>query len=245
MRRGKIVLWHRTVKTIIAQWQADAAYSLEAGEKPLFNLGHSNASLDGLLGLASLQKMIAMRESIVQPVVAMGGHSALWIFALLQRTPKQSDIQSSTSAAYGNQMDSHSKEPKIVFTGADQATQIATVATQTSTYGVSTPLGSAMPVSPKERWTGLSASIRYLFAPTSEPSTITPVESLPFSTEPIRMQHDIAQYAQANATARRSNSGRPMPDQQEESTSVDEQTIWTARAMIGLAILMMLTALFV
>lgn len=230
------MLWYRTEKTIIEQWQADSAYSLEAGEQPLFNIGNSNTTIEGLLGIQTLQKMFEKRERIVQPVIAMGGQCSLWLFVLLQTTRSHSNSRPDEVQAYGKRIYRSAIEPNIVFTAIDSATHIAALTSQTA----ASRANSTNALSPKVRWTGLDIGMYHLFAPASEPSANSPIESLPFTTEPIRNKHHLDHYTQTDALTRQ------LINQHSDSTiSTDEQTRWTRRAMIGLAILMLFTALFV
>jgi len=229
------VLWHRTEKAIIEQWQADSAYSIEAGEQPLFNLGSSDTTIDGLLGINALQKMIQKRDSIVQPVIAVGGECPLWLFMLLQTTRPHSNLVSDERHGYGNRIYDTLIEPCLVFTSIDSTTHIAALTSQTAASRADSNTHS-----PKARWTGIDRGWYHLFAPGAEPSTNSPIESLPFTTDPIRNQHHLSRYAQPRSLTLQSVARRAEPH-----LSAGEQTIWIRRAMIGLAILMGITALFV
>jgi len=230
------VLWNRTNEKITDQWKVDSAYSLEAGEMPIFDLGTSNTSLDGLLGLAALQNMIEKRADIIQPLVSIGGHSALWLYAMLQTSRSNLQAPEAENRTYRNRSYSQVKEPIVVFSGTDPATHIALLSTQR-------PLEeSAATVSQKKRWIGLGSGMRYLFAPESEPTAITQIESLPFATEPVRMQQRLTHYAKNRVTT--PQSAPPSPTQTISAREqAHEQTQWIARAIIGLAILMLLAAL--
>lgn len=231
------MLWYRTDATITEDWQAESAYSLEAGKRPLFNLGHSNTAIDGVLGLTALQKIVANYQAIVQPLVSIGGHSALWLFALLQTSrtnASQGNTEASSSQPHANQ--SSAQMPTVLFSGVDPSTQIALLATQQPAEQ------SKSAVSPKKYRVGLDKSLRHLFAPASEPSAITAVESLPFTTTPIRIQHQNihtqpkrTHSSQPTTPARASSSAT-------EQTTLHEQTVWMARTMIGFALLLLLAA---
>ena len=235
------MLWYRTEKAIIEQWQADTAYSLEAGGKPILNLGSSNTTLDGLLGIRALQKMNGEQENIVQPLVAMGGQSSLWLFVLLQTTRIHSNSRPNDEQPYSNRTNHFADEPDIIFTASDPATHIAALTTQSSaSQSSASRINSANIRSPKVRWTGLDIGMSHLFAPASEPGANSPIESLPFTIEPVRTLHHLNRYTQANTLTNQSATHHSS-----SSTTPDEQTIWTARAMIGVAILMVITALLI
>lgn len=229
------MLWNRTDEKIIEQWKVDSAYSVEAGEMPIFDLGISNTSLDGIFGLAALQNMIEKRADIIQPLVTIGGHSALWLFAMLQTSRHNLNASVTENNTYRNRSYSQIKEPIVVFSGTDPATHIALLSTQRPIEE------STATVSQKKRWTGLGIGLSDLFAPESEPIAITQVENLPFATEPVRMQQHLTQYAKNRVMA--PQSAPPSPTQTiSEREQVHEQTQWIARATIGLAILMLLAA---
>lgn len=238
------MLWYRTDETITEDWRSESAYNLEAGKRPIFNLGHSNTTLDGILGLTALQKFIAGYQTLLQPLVAVGGHSALWLFALLQmsRPNIQTILESTTLPKHPIS----AQESTILFTGVDPVTQIAVVATHQSAERTRSA------ISPKRRWLGLRKSMRHIFAPTSEPSTITPVDGLPFTTSPIRVKHQIDDTPQLGNRASLHQRNRLEATQARvweaapsTSLATHEQTVWTARAAIGLAALLFLAALLI
>lgn len=233
------MLWYKTDETITADWLAESASSIEAGQRPLLNLGHSNTTIDGIMALVALQKLTTNYQAIIQPMVASGGHSALWLLVLLQTSrTRLLDRNFGPENSRQRAAQSYAQEPAILFTGVDPSTQIAFLATQEPSEQ------SQSTILPKKYWVGLGKSMRSLFAPAIEPSTITPIESLPFTIAPIRAKYQAIQTAQ-----KRTRSSR-FPTREQSASIADkinthEQTTWTARIMIGFAILLLLAALVI
>ncbi len=112
------MFWNRSNARILQQWQAEIDHSLETGQTPLLQMGESQTFLDTVPGSAALQEMLDRRVLANTPLLLFGGSSPAWLVALWQRrtTPEL--------ARSGN--------VRVVYSGMDVATNIATIAVSSS-----------------------------------------------------------------------------------------------------------------
>ena len=108
------MFWNHATTSILQQWQIEIDYSLETGQRPLLQLGESLDLLDVLPAVNALQELVDSRLVVNTPHVLVGGKAAGWLLALWRR-------RSATDPARGSGV-------RVVFSGADVATTIASVA---------------------------------------------------------------------------------------------------------------------
>lgn len=154
------MFWKRSTAAIRQQWQSELDISLEVGQPPLIDLGYTNQMFNSLPGLEALPQLPALGSSVIKPPVAVGGNDSAWPLSLLFtfRGTKREELRQPTLP---------------LFTGADEATHIASLATHAP------PLRATWPATTAQRQTQLPVQIATLFAPGSQPDTLAHWEGLP------------------------------------------------------------------
>ena len=104
----------REIDPILAVWQAELHYAVEAGLAPQITLGGDSSSLSAIVALEALRALTESRGDSISPLVSAGGSSGAWLSALTQPPP------ASTSRLPAG---------TTLFTGADAASQLASGAT--------------------------------------------------------------------------------------------------------------------
>ena len=108
------MFWNHATISILQQWQIEIDYSLETGQRPLLQLGESLDFLDVLPAVNALQELVDTQLVVNTPHVLVGGKAAGWLLALWRRRAATDPARSSGV--------------RVVFSGADAATTIASVA---------------------------------------------------------------------------------------------------------------------
>ena len=147
--------WNRSPDHIIAAWQDDAEYSLEATSKPVIELGVSDMPIADTPSLLAVQRWCGQRVDVSTPIIAGGGIGPLWLAAMLRAVPRLSP-----SAA---------PEPATLYTGATEAEYLASVAM------LHTAVDSTLPDAPRRA--AIPASY---FTPGRQPGISVSWDSLPF-----------------------------------------------------------------
>jgi hypothetical protein len=94
-------------------WQTVIETGMETGQPPLLDLGLSPGILPGLTAALALISFAEARLDLTQPRVLVGGEGSSWLVALLA-TPQTAPPHQAPALT-------------IIYGGADQATQMATV----------------------------------------------------------------------------------------------------------------------
>jgi len=104
----------RALAPILAEWQAEIQFAVEAGVAPSLGVGGGSGVPATLVGLEAIRLLAEQRQDMTSPVVMAGGSNGAWLWVLMQ--PERGDAAQS---------------PPLValFSGQDEATQIATAGT--------------------------------------------------------------------------------------------------------------------
>lgn len=152
-----MLFWNQAPVAIDVAWQSEIEASLEAGWRPLLDLGSSQLSLEDVTMLAALRTFIDQRVDVAAPVMLAGGHSVLWLAVLMH--PPSTTAQRQALA------------PTLVFAGADRATYLATLTTLLpERFAETERLAQSAP-----------ANMTALFTPYTQARTALPWDLLPFA----------------------------------------------------------------
>ncbi|MCX6044276.1 MAG: hypothetical protein NT075_04135 [Chloroflexi bacterium] len=151
-----MLFWNQAPVAIDVAWQSEIEASLEAGWRPLLDLGSSQLSLEDVTMLTALRTFVDQRVDVSAPVMLAGGHSVLWL-AVLMHQPSTALHQSLA--------------PTLVFAGADRATYLATLTTLLpGQFAETERLAQSAP-----------ANMAALFTPYTQARTALPWDLLPFA----------------------------------------------------------------
>ncbi len=143
-----------TFTRILADWQAEIQYAIEAGVAPALGAESGSSVGPALVGLEAVRLLAEARRDMTSPVVTAGGASGAWLSQLMQ--PQVGPLANSPSLV-------------TLFAGADEATQIASAGTLPRAPAGLAPPGNRM----------LPNGYRPQVAPTLQPASPVTWESLP------------------------------------------------------------------
>ncbi len=205
------MLWNRKRNQILEDWRASLDYSLEAGGIPLFDIGLSHNTLDGLLSLAALQDFSAVPQpTLAQPLLTAGGNSPLWLLTLDQQWLEMAHVEGKDNS---EDVSERTYTFDTTFTGVDPATHMASL-TVNAGAGWRT-----LSRSPKVRATGLPAFARSLTFPQLEPAVISTWQALP-----LTMSLPKPSLQSMQLTPIHGNVLKPMQQLTTERSYTDEQS---------------------
>jgi hypothetical protein len=152
-----MLFWNQAPVAINTAWQSEIEASLEAGRRPLLDLGSSQLSLDDVTMLAALRTFVDHRVDVSAPVMLAGGNSVLWL-AVVMHQPATTVLRQPLA-------------PTLVFAGADRATYLATLTTLLpERFAATERLAQSAP-----------ANMASLFTPYTQARTTLPWDLLPFA----------------------------------------------------------------
>lgn len=244
--------WKRTTITIVSEWQRQLAYSLESGQRILFDLGMSNHALHGLFSIMAVHLMadrVENASSTASPHFAVGGSSSLWLYVFIQERPMLLQAFADEESTDFEQLSEkpnkiHEEQEGIIiaYTGADIVTHMTSLTTLDS------PTGLDISHIPTHQNSGVPISLRWLFFPMSNSSTITPWQSLPFvlfdmnrMCQSSEQFHHSSESNQSKVLSRFAAMDNGVSEKREED---DEHERAITITTIGLVIALVISAMF-
>lgn len=227
------MLWNRTRNQILEDWRESLDYSLEAGGTPLFDIGLSHNTLDGLLSLSAAQSFSAASQpTLAYPLLTIGGNSPLWLLTLDPHW-----LGTTAKPVQPNEVTEQKKQTfTTAFTAIDPATHIASLTVNTD------PAKNMSSRAPKVQATGLPTAFQSLTLPQLEPAVISTWQALPLTISSPKPQLR-SQYSTlaVDETMMNYGDGRIVSDPTtgaEPNTPESQPSSWIAAVSLVTCILM-------
>jgi hypothetical protein len=153
------MFWSRSPGDIVRAWEGEIETQLELGARPLLSLGYNDAATHNLAALLALAALATKRRDVTAPVMPVGGSGLLWAAALLR--PDRAVVAGPPEIA-------------VRFSGADLATETASLLLYEHGRHSGAPLEIGLPPVAMRRW----------FAPQTQAGADAPWEAMPFVAQP-------------------------------------------------------------
>ena len=212
------MIWHRSIAHIEHDWQDLLDYSVEAGDLPLLDLGLSDNTLDGVMGLLAIHNLTTSSfHPSLRLTFSAGGNGGLWLWMLADAHEMKQTSQLT-----------------MAFTGVDPATHMASLTTHVG------PGGRSANWTPKVVTTGLPTAVRWLTFPQIEPSAISPWQALPLTISTTRPMDRVPNPSLVEfVSTNRTTSDSPSSDAR---LSTNESEPWLVGSALVMCFLLLLVA---